>query len=437
MKFLLKLKAILEAGKLSADEKAGITKEFDALSTEEKAVAQETYEKAIALGEVADNDVEKELKTLLKGVKSDVTDEVMKAVEKLLTEQEEKRSKKIGIFADAKVEKRDKLNKSVRALAKALLKNDDTMLKEMTTDATGTPFAGYVVDSELSAEIRHLITEYGVAPREMMSITLSKGDLKANDLVTDVTVTWVEEAAGIKSTQVVLGQETLALKKLAAIVTLTNELMDDEEIDLFSFIAGRVAEKIAEKIDLAFFTGDGTSTYGSFTGILANASVNTVTMTGTTFASLDPDDLLDMRDATPQGGLANAKYYMHRTIRSIIRKKKSTDGIYVYQEPSVAGPATVWGDPIVDVEAMPGITDTAAATAFVIYGDLKKACIYGTKGAIKAKRFDAGVVQNVADDATINLITTDREAIRWTMRVGYLLIIPSALTVLKTAASSA
>lgn len=437
MNFLLKLKAILEAGKISEAEKAEITKTFESLSSEEKSLAKETYDKALALGEVAEDDVQKELKNLLNGVEKSVEDNVMKAVEKLLAEQEEKRAKKIGIFADAKAEKQAKLNKGIRALAKALIKQDETLLKEMTTDASGTPFAGYVVDSELSAEIRHLITEYGVAAREMMSITLSKGDLKANDLVTDVVVTWVDEAGPIKSTQVVLGQDTLALKKLAAIVTLTNELMEDEEIDLFSFIAGRVAENIAKKIDEAFFKGDGTSAYGSFTGILENGDVNVVTMSGTTFASMTPDDLLDMRDATPQGGLANAKYYMHRTIRSVIRKKKSTTGEYVYQEPSVAGPATVWGDPIVDVEAMPGITDTAAATAFVIYGDLKKACMYGTKGAIKAKRFDAGMVRNVADDDDINLITSDREAIRWTMRVGYLLILPSALTVLKTATESA
>ena len=271
----------------------------------------------------------------------------------------------------------------------------------------------------------------------MLALQLSKNSYKANDLATDVSVYWVDEAGSISSTQVVLGQETLELKKGAAIVTLTSELIEDEEIDLAAFIAGRVAEGLAKQEDEAFFKGDGTSTYGSFTGLLEDSNVNEVTMAGSTFASIDADDLIDMVDATPQGALANAKFYMHRTIMSYIRKLKDSDNQYIYQRPSESGPATIWGYPVVMVEAMPSKTDTAAATSFVLFGDLKKACIFGFKGAIKAKMFDAGTVRNVADSADINLITTDREAIRWTHRRGYIIIIPTAVTKLTTASASA
>ena len=161
-------------------------------------------------------------------------------------------------------------------------------------------------------------------------------------------------------------------------------------------------------------------------------------MTGTTFASMDADDLLDLVDATPAGALANAKYYMHRSILSIVRKlKAATTGEYIYQPISVSGPASVWGYPVVLVEAMPASTATAADTSFVLFGDLRKACIFGYKGAIKANRFNAGTVRNVAANADINLITTDREAIRWTERVGYIRIVPTAVTKLTTAAASA
>jgi len=439
MNFLVKIKDFLNKGAISDSEKSELEVEFKALETEEQDAVKSEYEKVLALPDEAsaDDEVTKELKSLLKGHKTEVKNEIMDAVDKYLVEQKSLMEKKIGAYSSDQKGNREHLNNSVKALCKALFKQDTTMLKEMTTDATGTPYAGYVIDSELSAEIRHLITEYGVAPREMMAVTLSKGDLKANDLVTDVTVTWTDEASGIASTEVVLGQETLALKKLAAIVTLTNELLEDEEIDLFSFIAGRVAENIAKKIDEAFFKGDGTSTYGSFTGLLKATDLNEVTMAGSTFASMDADDLIAMVDATPQGALANSKYYMHRSIMSIVRKLKSDDGIYIYQAPSQSGPATIWGYPVVLVEAMPASTDTAADTSFVLFGDLKKACIYGSKGAIKAKRFDAGVVRNIDNDGDINLITTDREAIRWTMRVGYIRIIPTAVTKLTTAAASA
>lgn len=345
--------------------------------------------------------------------------------------------KKAGVYHPDLRGKRKQMSDHMREFAGALLGGDETKLKEMTSDQTGSPFAGYTVDSELSAEIRHLITEYGVARREMMAIPLTKGSYKANNLATDITVYWVDEGSVINSSQVVLGQEELTLKKLGVIVTLTAELLEDTEIDFVSFLASRVAEGFAQAEDEAFFKGDGTSSFGSFTGLLNATDVNEVTLTGTTFASMDAEDLLDMVDETPSGALANAKYYYHRTIKSIIRKLNDNEGAYIYQAPSAQGPATVWGYPEVLVEAMPDKNDTAADTSFVLFGDLRKTAILGFNSAIKASRFNAGVVRNVADDSDINLITTDREAIRWTERVGYIRIIPTAVTKLTTAAASA
>ena len=389
--------------------------------------------------EITESEITKQLKLLLGGVKDEAIAAVQDQVKKWLTEQKDLMSKRAGVYAPEVQAKGDRvrLNKWTKDFCKALYANDVDKLKELSTDDSASPYGGYAVDSELSAEIRHLITEYGVARREMLALQLSKNSYKANDLATDVSVYWVDEAGSISSTQVVLGQETLELKKGAAIVTLTSELIEDEEIDLAAFIAGRVAEGLAKQEDEAFFKGDGTSTYGSFTGLLEDSNVNEVTMAGSTFASIDADDLIDMVDATPQGALANAKFYMHRTIMSYIRKLKDSDNQYIYQRPSESGPATIWGYPVVMVEAMPSKTDTAAATSFVLFGDLKKACIFGFKGAIKAKMFDAGTVRNVADSADINLITTDREAIRWTHRRGYIIIIPTAVTKLTTASASA
>lgn len=440
-KFAELLKTILGKGVIAATEKAELQKLFNEMDVEAKETFEADYNKAIALDagdEGTDDEVTAQLKALLGNVEVKLRDEVVATVNAWLKQQEEVLAKKVG-FGNSEVRKsREMVASKMKALCEALISGDETKLKEMTTDASGSPFAGYVVDSELAAEIRVLTTEYGVARREFLSLQLSKNTYRANNLVTDVTVNWEDEAGEINSTQAVLGQETLELKKLAAIVTLTSELIEDQETDLFAFLISRVAEEIARKEDLAFFNGDGTSTYGSFTGLLQAANTNEVVMTGTTFASMDGDDLIDMVDETPVGALMNAKYFMHRSIMSIVRKlKASTTGEYVYQRPSESGPATIWGYPVVLVEVMPKRSETAADTAFVIFGDLKKACILGYKGAMRAKRFDAGVVKNVANNGDINLITTDREAIRVTQRSGYILILPKAVTVLKTAEVSA
>lgn len=438
---LKRIKALLAKGFATSSEKAALSAEVAKLKAEDQAAVGDEAEKVNELPEKpAESGEEDEQAELEKGVKSmfeaqakAIKTELQSEIKSFLAEQKALAEQQAGVYHPELKGKRKELSVRLRDMTKALIAGDDARLKEMTTDASGSPYAGYTVDSELSAEIRHLITEYGVARREMTSIPLSKGSYKANNLATDVTVYWVDEGAVVGSTQAVLGQEELELKKLGAIVTLTAELLEDTEIDFISFLASRVAEGIARAEDRAFFIGDGTSNFGGFTGLLEASDVNEVIMAGSTFASMDADDLLDMIDETPSGALANAKFYYHRTIKSIIRKLKDQELRYIYQEPSASGPATVWGYPEVLVEAMPAKTDTAAGKSFVLFGDLRKACIQGFKASgLKASRFNAGTVRNVANNADINLITTDREAVRWTERTGYIRIVPTAVTKLTT-----
>lgn len=457
-KYLKMLKQLVAKGFATADEKKALAALYKELDAEEKETVADDNAKAEALPEedpkAAEDEaeVEKGVRDLVnRGVQAGLKEtkaaikEMQEEVAKWLEEQKALAAKKSGIYHPEVQEKRAKLNTYVREFSKALLDNDIAKVKELTTDASGSPFGGYVVDSELSAEIRLLTTEYGVARREMSTIQLSKNSYKANELVTDVTVFWVDEGAVIRSTQVVLGQESLELKKLGAIVALTRELLQDEEVDLFSFIGGRVAEGFAKAEDEAFFIGDGTSTYGSFTGIMNAVGVNEVLVEdrsgsggtdGTSFLHLKADDLFNMMAASPQSIRRTGKFYMSFSIMGVIRKLKDTTGNYIYQAPSQAGPATIWGRPVVEVEVLPGTADTAEDTAFVGYGDLKKASIFGFRGGMAMDRFNAGVVRNVANNADINLITTDREAIRWVERVGVLHMIPTAFTVLKTQPAS-
>lgn len=467
MSALIKLiRKLVKQGFATKEDKAKVKELFNKLDDEDKEVIKPDLKQAEDLPEEDpedsdldsdsdeedddDDDVdEKSIAKLFKKhgdkVKSEVLDELKKEVKTWIKEQKENAEKKVGIYApEAKKEReaRVRTNEYLRALCNAVIKGEkefDAKVKELSTSSSGSPYGGYIVDAELSAEIRHLITEYGVARREMLGLQLTKNSYKANELITDVSVYWVDEAGAISSSQVVLGQNELSLKKLGVIVSMTAELLEDQEIDLFAFIASRVAEGFAKAEDDAFFKGDGTSDYGSFTGLLESDSVNEVTMAGTTFASLDADDLIDMVDATPSGALANAKFYINRTNLSYIRKLKDDNGQYIYQRPSDGGPGTIWGYPVVLVESMPKKTDTAAATSFVLFGDLKKGCIFGYKGALRVERFNAGIIKDVAGTGTINLITTDREAIRWIERVGYMQVITTLnkpITKLTTAASA-
>lgn len=434
MKFI---NSLLAKGFATKAEKADLASKFKEMDSEEQDVLADKVAEVEALPEEETDKVE-ETKSLMKKLFGETAEGIKKEVKEWLAGQQELMAKQAGIYAKDAEPARKSLNTKFKNFVQAIY-GDEAKLKEMTTDATGSPYGGYVVDSELSAEIRHMVTEYGVARREMTNLTLSKGSYKGNTLVTDVVVYWVDEGAVVGSTQAVLGQKTLELKKLGAIATLTRELLEDEEIDLFAFLGSRVAEKFAEAEDKAFFIGDGTATYGGFTGILNETACVNLKLADTKISATDltADDLLDLQDAIPASVQANAKYYFHRTILSIIRKLKDDNKQYIYQAPSASLPATIWNKPYVLSEVMPARADvTTANTKFIMYGDLRQACILGTKGAMEAKRYDAGMVKNVAGNADINLITTDREAVRWIERVGSLNIMPEMVAVLETGDAS-
>jgi HK97 family phage major capsid protein len=444
LKFLRSLKA---KGFATKDEKALVASMFKELGTEDAEVVADDVAEAEKLPETdpapakEEEELEKNIKSLFTKAQKEITSDLKSEMGAYFKEQKEAIEKSAGASNKSVVEARKSINTYLKKFVGAIVSNDLASLKEMSTDSANSPYGGFAVNSELSAEIRALVTEYGVARQEMTTVALTKDSYKANSLVTDVTVYWVDEGGVIPSTQAVLGQDTLTLEKLGAIVTMTRELIEDQEIDLFGFIAGRVAEGFAYYEDKAFFTGTGTgdTANAEFEGVLNATGAGEVVMPSASdeFTDLTADMLLDMQDKAPQSVAKNGKYYGHRSIRNIVRKlKNSITGEYVYQDATNNGPALLWGRPFVEVEVMPSIADSDASTPFIVYGDLKKSSLLGYKGGIVADRFNAGTVRNVANNADINLITTDREAIRWIERVGYITILPTALVVLKTGSGS-
>lgn len=458
-KILKLIKSLLKKGFATSSEKAEVRVLFKELEKEEQEVAKEDADKVEELPEKDpaegddDENLEKNIKMLLKRAsveqKAEILSEVKSEIKDWTEKQMEAIKKQAGNYQPDVKAKRKAVNGYLREVFKAIANNDGAKFKELTTDTEATPYGGYVTDRELNAEISFLVTEFGVARRAFNVVTLSKHSYAKNALVTDVVIAWADEGDELGSTGVVLGQEQFTLTKLFAIVTMTRELMEDQEIDLFDFIGRRVAEGFAKKEDSAFFCGEGESdtANGGYTGALYATDVNEVVMAartgnngdsqdGTEFTHITADDLLDMQDKSPQYVAANGTYYMHRSIRNIVRKLKDKNGEYVYQAPADNEPALIWNRPVVEVEVMPGVADSAVDTPFVIYADLKQSSLLGIKGAAIADMFDAGVVRNIAGNGDINLITTDRKAVRWIERVGAMTIFPKAITVLKTGAGS-
>jgi HK97 family phage major capsid protein len=442
---------------LTADEKS-LLKENVGLMTAEASKKFKDAEEAAAEDEGEDEDEDEDEgegedgevdeKALREMIAKSATDEVTKKmgeisdmlVDKFFKGAKAQRSK---FLATGKKEV-DSSKNETRTFFKALLEGDKETLKAYKAKATtinetgDDAKGGYLIPEELRAEVLRLAqNQYGVARREMfyLPFTGPGNERKIPTLLTGVSVSWVNEKGKKPGTNPTFSLVTQTLKKLAAIIPFTEEILEDSAVNLTALVAQLFAEAVAKEEDIQFFTGTGTP----WTGVLNNGSVNHVDMgAGEDITDITADDLLDMIDETPAGALTGAKFYLHRHALSVIRKLKDpVTGAYIFQRPTDGMPGTIWDFPYELVEAFPNKTEGLTHTKGIIaFGNLKLACILGDKQQIRAKLLDQATVTDGDGTTVLNLAEEDMIALRLEERVGYLLALPSAVTVLKTGTAS-
>lgn len=437
-----KLKKLLakDPADLLPEEKAYIRDHAEELTAEQK----ETFADALkAEGGDKDEDEDEESKGLdveaVKALVSKSVDEVLASkVDKISSEIVSKFTKGAAdqrkkAIETAVVEKDEKKDDATRTFMKALLNGDIAAAKALNTSTTGTSpddaKAGLLIPTELQNEVLRIAEkQFGLARRDFRYLPFSgPGNTRTIPaLGTSVSVFWTLEGAKKKSTQPKFAIVTQTLKKLAAIVPMTEEILEDSLINLTQLIAELFAEAIAKEEDLQFFAGVGSP----WTGILNNANVNKVLQASGDVNQITADDLLDMQDATPSGAINGAKYYMHRTVFSKVRKLKDDTGNYIYQAPSGGQPGTIWDMPYELTDAMPAAADVAEDDPYVIFGNLKLAAIFGDKQQMRVKLLDQATITDTDDSTDLNLAEQDMVALRIVERVGYVLALPKAVTVL-------
>jgi len=376
-------------------------------------------------------------------VKSLITDSIKTSIEKKVDEMSDGLVAKFmkGVKAqreNAVGDEKKEITKGemdTRLFMKSLFNDERVELKEhegqrakaLDTTETGGK-AGYLVPDELRAEILRIAeTQYGLARREMLYLPFSgPGNSRTiPTLASTISVTWTDEKGTKSSSQPTFGLVTQTLKKLAVIIPMSEEILEDSAINLTTLIGQLVAEAISKEEDLQF----------PWTGVLNNTDVNILTMGAgdTAFTDVDADDLLDMQDETPSGAMSGAKYYMHRSIFNVLRKLKDDDGNPIFQKATESTPAMIWDFPYELSDAFPAKGDTAEATAFILFGNLRQGAVFGDKQQIRVKLLDQATITDTDGETAINLAEQDMIGLRFVERVGYVVSLPTALTVLKTA----
>ena len=133
--------------------------------------------------------------------------------------------------------------------------------------------------------------------------------------------------------------DTISLKsvRVGAYVKVTQQLLNDVELDIVSYVVDMLARRLGATLDHHAITGAGTaSSHEDLQGLatLTNAKDKVNEVTG---AALDADVFLDAIHAMHPSLLNGAEFYMNRKTYNAVSKLKDKDGQYILKlEKSVA-----------------------------------------------------------------------------------------------------
>jgi HK97 family phage major capsid protein len=380
-------------------------------------------------GEEEEGGDDEETKAMLKSILKEQAEEIKAEVQEHLEKELEKKNKKAGIYSPEVQEKENRKEKNLRfkKLMKAVAIGDYNTAKGIVTKDHTTAATSEIVDTEISFEILHLMEEYGAARQLFRTLALTKHNYKANELDSDVSVAWVDEGNSISSTSVTVTDNTLDLGKLAAIVTMTNELLEDSEVDLIGFITRRVAEQMAKAEDERFLAHDDTGLIYVADVSLELNSASLADETDVEFA----DKLLDLQGEVSKSVRDRGRYVMSWDMFAKVRKLRDDNNQPLFKHLSEEGPNTIHGKPVVISDVLPSPSDaTTAGDPVLMFGDFERGCVLGYKGGIRIDRADSGVVNNN------NLFETDRQAVRFVQRSGWVQVLGGTVAVLTTKEAS-
>lgn len=186
-------------------------------------------------------------------------------------------------------------------------------------------------------------------------------------------------------------QVTLVPKKAAAIVEVSNELLQDTGVDLAGYLAQHFIDEIGELLEGQYWNGDATD--ANLQGILtANDGKATpallIERVPSAAATIDVDDILALWAALPAKYRKNATFVCNSAMEAVLRKMKDGNGQYLMIQNLTAGMgSTLLGRPLVVAEEFPGTL--AAGTDALMVGDFQRGVYIADKTGIDIQRNDA------------------------------------------------
>ena len=225
---------------------------------------------------------------------------------------------------------------------------------------------GYLVPDEFERTLIEALEEENIFRTLAKIITTSSGDRKIPVVATKGTAAWVDEEGEITESDDAFAQVSIGAYKLATMIKVSEELLNDSVFNLESYIAKEFARRIGTKEEEAFFIGDGS---GKPTGIFHATNGGQLGVTAASATAITVDELMDLFYSLKSPYRKKAVFVMNDSTVKAIRKLKDGNGQYIWQPSITAGaPDTILNRPVKTSAYVPKIEAAAKTIAFGDFG---------------------------------------------------------------------
>ena len=241
---------------------------------------------------------------------------------------------------------------------------------QIGTDTEG----GYLVPDEFEHTLVQGLEEENVLRSLCTVIQTSSGDRKIPIVTAHGTASWVDEEDPIPTSDETFGQISIGAHKVATMIKVSDELLQDSVFNLESYIATEFARRIGAAEEEAFITGNGT---GKPTGLLhaTNGAGTGVTTTGNTPTA---DEIFDLVHSIKSVYRRKAVFLLNDSTLKAIRKLKDGQGQYLWQ------PGLKEGQPDMllnyRIATSPFMPEIDAGNKVILFGDFKSYWIADRQG---------------------------------------------------------
>ena len=270
-----------------------------------------------------------------------------------------------------------------RSEAKKWLKNNaPSGMKTAQNEGTANQ-GGNLVPDPLADAIVDVREEFGVARKVARMFQTSSDTLSVPTRSGGATVYYPAEAAAVTESNKTWGAVSCTIKKRAVLMSYSNELgMDSIVTNIADDLAEEVGRVLSLREDTELIQGDGTSSYGSVSG-LDTASHTNNTAAGATWSAITLNDLVETAGTLGDKYHAGASWIMSRAFYTqvALRLMAAAGGNTLDSLGVGASGAQLLGYPIFFSDQAP--TATATATECCWFGDWRGGVVMADRSGIQ------------------------------------------------------